>query len=120
MIVALLATSVVYLILYPGLGSYRGTLQWSQGGKIAASLASYEERFGPERARIAAAPVAQLRQEPAAMRTAWHVFNNQCTACHGPDARGQAQMFPDLGDESWQWGGSELELAQTITQGARR
>jgi cytochrome c oxidase cbb3-type subunit 3 len=117
MIVALLATSVVYLILYPGLGSYRGTLRWSQGGQIAASLAGYEERFGPGRARIAGAPAAQLQQEPAAMRAAWHLFNNHCTACHGPDARGQAALFPNLGDDSWQWGGTEQQLTQTITQG---
>jgi len=114
---ALLATSVVYLILYPGLGSYRGTLQWSQGGQIAANLARYEQQFGPERARIAAAPTAALQQESTAMRTAWHLFNDHCTACHGPNGRGQAELFPDLGDASWQWGGDEQQLAQTITQG---
>jgi len=117
LLVGLLITSVVYLILYPGLGTYRGALRWSQGGEIAASLASYDERFGPERARLAAAPAAELRQDADAMNAAWHVFNNHCTACHGPDARGQAQLFPDLGDDSWQWGGDEQQLAQTIAQG---
>ena len=58
MILALLATSVVYLILYPGFGSYAGVLRWSQGGQIAASLARHEERFGPLRTEIAAARVA--------------------------------------------------------------
>ena len=114
---ALLATSVVYLILYPGLGSYRGTLQWSQGGQIAESRARYEERFGGERARVAQASTAALQQEPTAMRSAWHLFNNHCTACHGPNGRGQANLFPDLGDAEWQWGGDDQQLAQTITQG---
>jgi cytochrome c oxidase cbb3-type subunit 3 len=117
LILGLLAASVVYLILYPGLGSYAGTLRWSLGGQIAASLASYEERFGPERQRIAATPAAELQQDTRAMRTAWHLFNDQCTACHGGDARGQAGLFPDLGNASWQWGGSEAELLQTITAG---
>ena len=51
------------------------------------------------------------------MRSAWHVFNNNCTACHGPDAHGQASLFPNLTDADWQWGRDEAQLAQTITQG---
>ena len=47
LLVGLLATSVVYLILYPGLGTYRGALRWSQGGEIAASLASYDAAIRP-------------------------------------------------------------------------
>jgi cytochrome c oxidase cbb3-type subunit III len=117
MILALLATSVVYLILYPGFGSYAGVLRWSQGGQIASSLARHEERFAPERAEIAASALQDLQQDEPAMRSAWHLFNNHCTACHGPDARGQASLFPDLRDASWQWGRDEQQLAQTITQG---
>jgi cytochrome c oxidase cbb3-type subunit III len=117
LILALLAVSVVYLILYPGLGAYAGALRWSQGGAIADSLASFEETFGPERARIAQASIADLQNDPAAMRSAWHVFNNNCTACHGPDAHGQASLFPNLTDADWQWGRDEAQLAQTITSG---
>ena len=117
MILALLATSVVYLILYPGLGSYAGVLRWSQGSQIAASLASHEERFGPGRAQITTSALQDLQQDEPAMRSAWHLFNNHCTACHGVDARGQASMFPDLRDASWQWGQDEQQLAQTITLG---
>jgi len=116
-ILALLAVSVVYLILYPGLGAYAGALRWSQGGAIADSVASYEQTFGPERARIAAAPVADLVRDADAMRSAWHVFNNNCTACHGRDAGGQAALFPNLTDADWQWGRDEAQIAQTITLG---
>jgi cytochrome c oxidase cbb3-type subunit 3 len=117
LILALLAVSVVYLMLYPGLGSFAGTLRWSQGGQIAASAASYDARFGPERSRIAAASTAALREEPAAMLSARHIFTNHCAACHGPDARGQAQLFPNLADDDWQWGGEEQQIVQTITLG---
>jgi cytochrome c oxidase cbb3-type subunit 3 len=114
---ALLAVTVVYLMLYPGLGSYRGVLRWSQGGQIAASTAGYEEGFGPERSRIAAEATAALREEPTAMLSARHVFANHCAACHGPDARGQARLFPNLTDDDWQWGGEEQQIVQTITLG---
>jgi cytochrome c oxidase cbb3-type subunit 3 len=117
MILALLATSVVYLILYPGFGSYAGVLRWSQGGQIAASVARHEERFGPLRTEIAARALPELQQDELAMRSALHLFNNHCSACHGPDARGQASLFPDLRDASWQWGRDEAQLVQTITQG---
>ncbi len=104
MLLALLATSVVYLILYPGFGAYAGVLRWSQGGQIAASLASHEERFGPMRTEIAARALPELQQNELAMRSASHLFSNHCSACHGADARGQASLFPDLRDGSWQWG----------------
>ena len=117
MILALLAASVVYLMLYPGLGSYAGMLRWSQGGQIAASLARHEQRFGPLRTEIAARPLAELQRDPIAMSSAQHLFSNHCSACHGVAARGQAALFPDLRDESWQWGKDEAQLVQTITQG---
>lgn len=117
LILALLATSVVYLILYPGFGSYAGVLRWSQGGQIAASLADHQQQFGPLRTELAARALPELQQNELAMQSAAHVFNNHCSACHGADARGQASMFPDLRDESWQWGKEEAQLVQTITQG---
>ena len=117
LILALLAFSVVYLILYPGLGAYAGALRWSQGSGIADSVARYEQNFGPEHARIAQAPIGDLERDATAMRSAWHLFNGNCTACHGPEARGQAALFPNLTDAEWQWGGDEAQLTQTITQG---
>jgi cytochrome c oxidase cbb3-type subunit 3 len=115
--VALLAITVVYLVLYPGLGSYRGVLRWSQGGRIAASVERYDETFGSERAAIAAADIGSLRANPVALGSGESVFKNHCAACHGEKARGQAELFPDLKDASWQWGGSEQALEETIVHG---
>ena len=117
LIVALLAVSVVYLILYPGLGTYRGALRWSQGGRLAESAARYDAEFGAARAQIAAADVAQLRADASVLRSASSVFRNQCAACHGENAGGQANTFPNLTDREWQWGGETAQLEQTITAG---
>ena len=81
LIVALLAFTVVYLMLYPGLGSYRGTLQWSQGGRLAESAARYDAEFGAARARIAATAPEELRDDAAVLRSAASVFRNNCAAC---------------------------------------
>lgn len=117
LIVALLAFTVVYLMLYPGLGSYRGTLQWSQGGRIAESAERYDAEFGAARARIAATDADELRADPAVLRSAASVFRNNCAACHGENAGGQANLFPNLTDREWQWGGETAQLEQTITAG---
>ena len=117
LIVALLAVSVVYLMLYPGLGSYRGALQWSQGGRLADSAARYDAEFGAARAQIAASDAAALRGDPAVLRSAASVFRNHCAGCHGEDASGQANLFPSLTDREWQWGGETAQLEQTITAG---
>jgi cytochrome c oxidase cbb3-type subunit 3 len=117
LIVALLAVTVVYLMLYPGLGSYRGALQWSQGGRVAESAARYEAEFGAARAAIAASDAATLRADASVLRSAQSVFHNHCAGCHGENAGGQANLFPDLMDRAWQWGGEAAQLEQTIAAG---
>ncbi|MBN1239957.1 MAG: cytochrome-c oxidase, cbb3-type subunit III [Gammaproteobacteria bacterium] len=119
LIFSTMIVSVVYLILYPGLGKFAGVLHWSQGHEIESSAAHYDERFGAERERIAAADVAVLRSDAAAMRAARSVFMVHCAACHGADAGGQAGLFPDLRDGEWQWGGDAAAVQQTIAGGRR-
>lgn len=116
-ILALLAASVVYLMLYPGMGSHRGVLNWSQGGQIAASRARFEADFGAARERVVQSSVADLQLDSTALLSGWHLFNNHCSACHGTDARGQAKQFPNLANDRWQWGGAERDITTTITQG---
>jgi len=116
-ILALMTVSVIYVMLYPGLGTYRGALGWSQGGRIAERFADYDAEFGPERRRILGQSLEALAAEPAAMRSAWRIFNNNCSSCHGQDAAGQARQFPDLTDAAWQWGAHEPQIIQTIASG---
>jgi cytochrome c oxidase cbb3-type subunit III len=116
-ILALMVVSVVYLILYPGLGTFRGALNWSQGGRIADSVALYEQRLGPVRARVAESSVADLQNDAAAMGSARRIFANHCAACHGPHGEGQADLFPGLMHGVWQWGGSPADIERTIRNG---
>jgi len=119
LIFALLVVSVLYLLLYPGLGTFAGVLHWSQHHEIETSAAHYGERFGALREAIASTEPALLREDPRAMAAAASVFANHCAACHGPDGRGQANLFPNLRDAEWQWGGTHAEIEQTITLGRR-
>lgn len=116
-ILALMTVSVIYVILYPGLGANKGVLRWSQGDRITERFEDYEAQFGAERRRLQGLPLVQLEDDREAMQSAWRVFNSNCTSCHGRDAAGQARMFPDLTDESWQWGQDETQIEETIRSG---
>jgi cytochrome c oxidase cbb3-type subunit 3 len=117
LILALMVFSVIYLMLYPGLGSYQGALKWSQGGRLNESLAQYEAEFGGVRKLIAQAEIETLQADAAIMASAQRVFDRNCAVCHGYDAAGQALYFPDLTDGEWQWGGSQAQIEQSIRSG---
>lgn len=117
MTLAALVFSVVYLMLYPGLGSYAGALQWSEGGRLQRSEAAWQERFGDARARIAATAPAALHADDDLMAAAERIYRRHCAACHGEDAGGQANLFPDLTDAEWQWGGDDAAIEKTIRDG---
>ena len=119
LILATMVFSVIYLMLYPGLGSYKGALKWSQGGRLNESLVQYEAEFGGIRALIAEAQIETLQADPAIMASAQRVFDRNCAVCHGYDAAGQASYFPDLTDSEWQWGGSHKQIEQSIRSGRR-
>jgi cytochrome c oxidase cbb3-type subunit 3 len=117
LILALMVFSVIYLMLYPGLGTYRGALQWSQGGRLAESYALYGIEFDERRAEVAAAALEDLHADEAAMASARRVFTQNCAVCHGPEGGGQAATFPNLMDDDWQWGGEALQIEQTLRNG---
>ena len=117
LILALMVFSVIYLMLYPGLGSFKGALKWSQGGRLNDSIMVYEQEFGGIRSLIAEAQYDTLWADDALMRSAQRVFDRNCAVCHGYDAAGQAAMFPDLTDAEWQWGGTAAQIESTIRDG---
>ena len=117
MILALMVFSVIYLMLYPGLGSYSGALRWSQGGRLDESIAAFETGFGGIRKLIAEAQLDTLQADEALMNSGQRVFDRNCAVCHGYDARGQAAHFPDLTDAEWQWGGTPVQIEQSIVNG---
>ncbi len=117
MILAALVFSLVYLMLYPGLGSYKGLLNWSQGSRIVESYGNYDASFEQVRTTIAQTSLVEIQNDLELMQTAQRIFKRECSACHGPDARGQASLFPNLMDIDWQWGSSVEQIEQTIRSG---
>ncbi len=117
LILSTMIFTVVYLILYPGLGSFKGVLNWSQDSRLESSYDTYSAQFDEIRNTIAHSTMADLQNDPSLMATAERVFARNCAACHGPDGRGQASLFPNLMDIDWTWGGSPEQIEQTIRHG---
>jgi len=108
--------SLGYLVLYPGLGSFKGVLGWTQIGQLEAENARVEAKIGPLYAKFAAQPVPELAKNAAAMATAQRLFLNHCAQCHASDGGG-SRGFPNLTDNDWLWGGTPEAIQTTITNG---
>ena len=117
LVVAMLSFSALYLVLYPGLGSSRGALAWTQAGQLQAGVEADAEKHGALREKWRGMPLEALAADETAMKVARRLFRGNCAACHGEDARGQAKRFPDLTDGAWQWGGDEAQILHTLVEG---
>ncbi len=105
-----------YLVLYPGLGSYKGTLGWTQKQQHTDEVQAAKAVQAPRYARFAALSLPELAQDPDAMGEARSLFANGCAGCHGSDARGAAG-FPNLTDNDWLYGNAPETLLTTIGAG---
>ena len=112
-----LVISVIYLMLYPGLGAFRGALNWSQGGEVEQRLSRYQTEFGPLRRLVAEGRLETLQDDAGLMASAQRIYNRNCAVCHGDDAGGQANLFPSLNDAAWQWGGEAAQIEHSIRHG---
>jgi cytochrome c oxidase cbb3-type subunit 3 len=108
--------SVIYLVLYPGLGNFKGVLGWTQTGQYYDERARIEERQQEFFARFDGMELSALAADADAMAAAGNIFGNRCAQCHGSDGRG-APGFPNLTDGAWLWGGDESAILASIQQG---
>ena len=64
------AFGIVYLVLYPGLGSWQGTAGWSQEKQWQEQVAAADAAAAPVYARFASMGLDELGKDPDAMRVA--------------------------------------------------
>jgi cytochrome c oxidase cbb3-type subunit 3 len=108
--------AIGYLVFYPGMGSYAGTLGWTSQGQHETEVEAAEARYGPIFAAFAAQPIAVLMNNPKAVEMGSRLFLNNCATCHGSDARG-SKSYPNLTDRDWLHGGDPETIVMTITNG---
>ncbi len=107
---------IIYLALYPGLGSFKGLLGWSGVGQYEAEVEAAEQQTAPMYQGFLQQEIAALAQDKDAMKTGERLFVNYCAVCHGADARG-ARGFPNLRDDDWLYGSSPETIKASIMYG---
>lgn len=108
--------SLIYLALYPGLGSFSGKLGWTSTGQHASEVAKGDAEVAPLYARFNAMKPEDVAGDTQAMAIGDRLFMNNCSQCHGSDAGG-SKGIPNLTDTSWLYGGSPDKIKETITKG---
>ncbi|KIC80772.1 MULTISPECIES: cytochrome-c oxidase, cbb3-type subunit III [Pseudomonas] len=119
--VGTLVFSVGYLILYPGLGNWKGILPgyengWTGANEWQKEMEKADAKFGPIFAKYAAMPVEEVAKDPQALKMGSRLFASNCSVCHGSDAKG-AYGFPNLTDKDWRWGGEAETIKASIMNG---
>jgi cytochrome c oxidase cbb3-type subunit 3 len=116
MFVITIVWGIGYLIFYPGMGNFAGVLGWTQEEQHDIEVAEAEARYRAMRDRYLALPVEEIAQDTQVMRMGQRLYSNNCSQCHGLDARG-AYGFPNLADDDWLWGGSPDAIKHTLVNG---
>jgi len=115
-----LIISIGVLVLYPGFGSNKGTLDWTSRDEHAAATAANAALTAPLRARLLGKPLEAIAADPAALRAGQVLFIDNCAACHGREGRGiRALGAPDLTDDDWLHGGDEKAILKSVLDGRR-
>lgn len=137
MFFATFAWAVYYLAMYPGMGNFKGLLDWTSSNQGVKSLEeskqavvenadkrvqldldikAADERFGPVFQKFAKQDIADLAKDEEALEIGQRLFAQNCAQCHGSDARG-GTGFPNLTDKDWLYGGSPEAIKTTLLHG---
>lgn len=107
---------LVYLALYPGLGSFKGLLGWTSVGQYKLERERMDVVVNPLYAKYSAMDLQAVAGDKQAMEMGKRLYLTYCMQCHGADARG-AKGFPNLTDGDWLYGGEPAQIEQTIADG---
>lgn len=115
--------AVGYLILYPGLGNWKGVLPgyeegWTGANQYQKEMAKADDQYGPLFQKYAAMPIEEVAKQDQALKMGGRIFASNCSVCHGSDAKG-AYGFPNLTDHDWLYGGEPETIKTSIMEGRK-
>lgn len=115
--------SAVYLVIYPGLGSYKGiewkdTGAWTSVGELRGDQAEAEKVYAETYGVYSKMPIEELARNPDALKMGFRLFVNNCAVCHGSDGGGNPG-FPNLTDKDWLYGGTPDKILETLNHGRK-
>ena len=108
--------ALIYLALYPGLGTYGGKFGWTSIGQHQAEVDKGNAETAPLYAKFMAMKPEDVAKDAKAMAIGERLFMNNCSQCHGSDARGN-KGIPNLTDNFWLGGGTPDNIKADIING---
>ena len=108
--------ALVYLVLYPGLGTFKGVLNWTSSGQHKAEVEKMDAAVKPLFDKYMAMDLKAVAGDRQAMEMGKRLYMTYCMQCHGADARG-AKGFPNLTDADWLYGGEPEQIKESIANG---
>lgn len=108
--------SLVYLVLYPGLGRFQGVLGWSSAGQHKLEVEKVDAAVKPLFDKYLKMDLKAVAADTDAMEMGKRLYLTYCMQCHGSDARG-SKGFPNLADKDWLYGGESEQIIETISNG---
>ena len=113
--------AVGYLVLYPGMGNWKGILPGYDGGwtstkQYEREITKADDKYGPIFSKYAAMSIEEVAKDEQALKMGGRLFASNCSVCHGSDAKG-SHGFPNLTDNEWIWGGDTETIKLTIMKG---
>ncbi|WP_434763196.1 c-type cytochrome [Vibrio fortis] len=105
--------SAGYLVLYPGMGEWRGLVDWQQSDdRLSSPSTSLDEQMVLQ----AQTDLNTLALVPEIVTSGQILFQTHCAACHRDNAQGQ-KHFPNLIDQEWLYGGDDNAIIHSIAKG---
>jgi len=108
--------SIGYLIAYPGMGNFKGVLNWTQTGQWEAQIEKANAKYGAIFHKYGEMPIEELATDHKGLKMGQRIFANNCAQCHGSDARG-SYGFADLTDKDWLFGLTPAAIKESISNG---
>lgn len=108
--------TIGYLVWYPGFGNFAGTSGWTSAKEHNAAKADGDAKLAAALKPFEGKDLPELAADPKALALGKNVFANTCAVCHGSNAQG-AVGYPNLADNSWQWGGEPAQILETVLNG---
>lgn len=90
MFIATFIFSGAYLLIYPGMGSFKGFYPggWTQELELERHQQQADARYAEQFGDYNAMPIEELAKDQDAMKMGLRLFANNCAVCHGADGGG--------------------------------
>jgi cytochrome c oxidase cbb3-type subunit 3 len=105
-----------YLVLYPGLGAFTGSLGYTSAQEVRQDQTQQDALVKPLYDKFAKLDIPAIAVDMEARVIGQRLFLNNCAQCHGSDAKGSTS-FPNLVEGDSLYGRTPEALQASITNG---